>query len=113
MDHTPNMDINGQKELAIRLGVQAHLAFRRHSAARITAIRDGSWLETTAQSILFRLQAEYDSQQEEYRKALHALREAAPDEYSSLLKEIAQQIREEVNEAAAMSESLSDASMDS
>ncbi|MBF0213784.1 MAG: hypothetical protein HQM00_09515 [Magnetococcales bacterium] len=93
-------DITGQMEQAIRLGIQAHLAFRRHSEARINAIRDGSWLETTSQSVLFRLQAEYDRQQEEYRKALHALREAAPEAYGTLLKEIAQQIREEVNQSA-------------
>ncbi|MBF0165683.1 MAG: hypothetical protein HQM01_14470 [Magnetococcales bacterium] len=99
MDHDYDMQINSQMTLAIRLGVQAHLAFRRHSEARIHAIRDGSWLETTSQSVLFRLQAEYDSQQEEYRKALHALRESAPGEYGDLLKEIAQQIREEVSQS--------------
>ncbi|MBF0192066.1 MAG: hypothetical protein HQL99_13140 [Magnetococcales bacterium] len=95
-------------EQAIRLGIQAHLAFRRHSEARITAIRDGSWLDTMSQSMLFRLQAEYDAQQEEYRKALHALREAAPDEYGTLLREIAQQIREEINQSPQLAASTPD-----
>lgn len=79
------------------LGIKAHLAFRTHSEARINAIRDGSWLESSSQTTLFRLQAEFDILQEEYRNALHALRKAAPENYSVLLREIAQHIREEVN----------------
>ncbi|MEO5344829.1 MAG: hypothetical protein H7834_00450 [Magnetococcus sp. YQC-9] len=98
MDHAFDRDLGRQMEQAIRLGIQAHLAFRKHSEARITAIRDGSWLDTASQSMLFRLQSEYDAQQEAYRKALHALREAAPEAYGALLKEIAQQIRHEVNQ---------------
>ncbi|MBF0126432.1 MAG: hypothetical protein HQM02_04390 [Magnetococcales bacterium] len=86
-------------EQAIQLGIKAHLAFRKHSEARILAIRDGSWLEPASQTILFRLQAEYDALQEEYRSALHTLRAAAPEEYGILLRDIAQQIREEVNQS--------------
>ncbi|MBF0439805.1 MAG: hypothetical protein HQL93_11890 [Magnetococcales bacterium] len=93
------MDIKGQMERATQLGIKAHLAFRKHSEARINAIRDGSWLETTAQTILFRLQSEYDDLQSAYRTALHTLRETAPDEYSTLLREVAQQIREEINQS--------------
>lgn len=100
MNHALDREILGQKERAIQLGIQAHLAFRRHSEARIHAIRDGSWLDTASQTQLFRLQSEYDAQQEEYRKALHVLREVAPEEYAVLLKEIAQQIRQEVSQSA-------------
>ncbi|MBF0418315.1 MAG: hypothetical protein HQL86_08715 [Magnetococcales bacterium] len=99
MNHALDREILGQMERAIQLGIQAHLAFRRHSEARILAIRDGSWLESSSQNELFRLQSEYDAQQEAYRKALHALREVAPEEYGALLKEIAQQIRQEVSQA--------------
>ncbi|MEO5330718.1 MAG: hypothetical protein H7839_01735 [Magnetococcus sp. YQC-5] len=99
MNNEQETDINAQMEKAIQLGIKAHLAFRKHSEARILAIRDGSWLETASQTMLFRLQAEYDILQEEYRAALHLLREAAPDEYSLLLRDIAQQIREEVNQS--------------
>lgn len=100
MTHTHESDIDVQTAEAIQLGIEAHLAFRKHSEARIKAIRDGSWLEPASQTILFGYQAEYDVLQERYRKALHLLRETAPEEYSVLLREIAQQIREEVNQAS-------------
>ncbi len=103
MKHDETLNINDQMERAIQIGIKAHLAFRIHSEARINAIRDGSWLETASQTTLFRLQAEYNLLQEEYRSALHHLRESAPEDYTLLLREIAQHIREEVNQAPILS----------